>query len=300
MRKLMLTIMDKKLLSKRLKQYAALAASAIATDASAQIVYTNITDTTLVNNGDFFDISLNNDGIMEVRLLMTKYTSSYYSASFRLNMAEVQPLNSADVNMSFSVTSTYSSTSFGIAMALNNNQAINNSLNTWSNTSAYVGGYAYINNSTSTFTTSIGQFPGAGDKYLGVKFTVGTNVHYGWVRLDMSALSDSLTIKDYAYHSTPNTPIAAGDTGLTVGVNKVKNAKQFNFYATEGRIIFKDKLEPSTVLSVFDLSGKLIERRTLSIEQTDVSLNQSLNGVYIVELRNGEGVRRKKLWLGAK
>lgn len=293
--------MKMKQLNKRLKQYAALAASAIATDASAQIVYTDIRDTTLVNNGDFFDISLNNDGIMEVSLTMTKSTSSYptYSAYFRVNLAKVQPLNSADVNMSFSATSSYSS-SFGIAMALSNNQNINNSLNTWSNTSAYLGGYAYINAYSTTYTTSIGQFPGAGDKYLGVKFTIGTNVHYGWVRLDMSSLSDSLTIKDYAYHSTPNTPIAAGDTGITVGVGKVKNVKQFDFYAAEGRIIFKDKLEVSMVLSVFDLSGKLIERRTLGIEQTDITLNQSLNGVYIVELRNGEGRTRKKLWLDTK
>lgn len=294
--------MDKKLLTKRLKQYAALAASAIATDASAQIVYTNISDTTLVNNGDYFDISLNNDGIMEARLTMTKSIYSYtsYSIYIKVDMAKVQPLNSADVNMSFSATSTYSTSSFGIAMALSNNQTINNSLNAWSNTSAYLGGYADIRTASTSYTTSIGQFPGAGDKYLGVKFVIGTNVHYGWVRLDMSSLSDSLTIKDYAYHSTPNTPIAAGDTGLTVGVDKVKNVKQFDFYASNGRIIFKDKLEPQTVLSVFDLSGKLIERRALSNGQTDASLKQSLSGVYIVELRNGEGVRRKKLWLDTK
>jgi hypothetical protein len=292
--------MDKKLLNKRLKQYAALAVSAIATDASAQVIYTNISDTTLVNNGDFFDISLNNDGIMEVRLTMTKSTSSYptYSAYFRVDMAKVQPLNSADVNMSFSATSSYSS-SFGIAMALNNNQSINNSLNTWSNTSAYLGGYADVRTSSSSFTTSIGQFPGAGDKYLGVKFIIGTNVHYGWVRLDMSTLSDSLTIKDYAYEATPNISIAAGDTGLTVGLNNVKQ-QQFDFYASRGRIVFKDNIEPLTVLSVFDLSGKLIEERELRMGQTDASLKQSLSGVYIVELRNGEGVTRNKLWLETK
>lgn len=293
--------MEKKLLSKRLKQYAALAASAIATDASAQIIYTNISDTTLVNNGDFFDISLNNDGIMEVRLTMTKYTSSYpsYNAFIQVNVANVQPMNLADVNMSFSATTSYSS-SLGIAMALNNNQSINNSLNTWSNTSAYLGGYAYINSSATTFTTSIGQFLGAGDKYLGVKFTVGTNVHYGWVRLDLSSLSDSLTIKDYAYHSTPNTPIAAGDTGLTVGLNNTNKLKAFDFFATEGKIVFKDKLEKTSVLSIYDLSGKLIERRSLNKEPNEVLLKQQLNGVYVVELRSEDGVRRKKLWLATK
>ncbi|MEX2379839.1 MAG: T9SS type A sorting domain-containing protein [Vicingaceae bacterium] len=293
--------MSKGILTKRLKQYAALAASAIATDASAQIVYTDITDTTLVNNGDYFDISLNNDGTMEVRLTMTKSIFSYpsYSMYIKLDMAKVQPLNSADVNMSFSATSSYSS-SFGVAMALSNNQTINNSLNTWSNTSAYVGGYADIRTSSTSYTTSVGQFPGAGDKYLGVKFTVGSNVHYGWVRLDMSSMSDSLTIKDYAYESKSNTPIAAGDTGLTVGVNKIKHTKQFDFYATEGRVVLKNKLEGATVLSVYDLSGKLIEERELNIGQTDVTMKQSLSGVYIVELRNGEGVRRKKLWLDTK
>jgi hypothetical protein len=115
----------------------------------------------------------------------------------------------------------------------------------------------------------------------------------------MSTLSDSLTIKDYAYEATPNISIAAGDTGLTVGLNNVKQ-QQFDFYASRGRIVFKDNIEPLTVLSVFDLSGKLIEERELRMGQTDASLKQSLSGVYIVELRNGEGVTRNKLWLETK
>jgi len=91
--------MKKKLLPKRLKHYAALAASAIASEASSQVVYTNMADTTLVNNGDFFDISLNNDGVMEVRLSISKYTSTNGPIYVRRSSAGAEALNFADINM---------------------------------------------------------------------------------------------------------------------------------------------------------------------------------------------------------
>jgi hypothetical protein len=56
----------------------------------------------------------------------------------------------------------------------------------------------------------------AGFRYL----DVGNQYHYGWIRLKLSGVSPvtspgqaTLTAVDWAYEDTPNTPIAAGDTG---------------------------------------------------------------------------------------
>ena len=49
------------------------------------------------------------------------------------------------------------------------------------------------------------------DKYLGLRFIIKGQTHYGWARLDVLSLSHWV-IKDYAYNATPNKPILAGQT----------------------------------------------------------------------------------------
>ncbi len=48
------------------------------------------------------------------------------------------------------------------------------------------------------------------DKIMGLKFNIGTNVHTAWLRYSISADKKSITIKDGAYHNTPNAEITAG------------------------------------------------------------------------------------------
>jgi hypothetical protein len=52
--------------------------------------------------------------------------------------------------------------------------------------------------------------------YLGLKFMVGSEVHYGWARIAVQAdrLSIKATLTGYAYETVPNRPIV---TGLTHG-----------------------------------------------------------------------------------
>jgi hypothetical protein len=50
--------------------------------------------------------------------------------------------------------------------------------------------------------------------YLGLKFLIGGQVHYGWARIKLPSPGDYElpSIYGYAYESTPNTPITAGQT----------------------------------------------------------------------------------------
>jgi len=301
---------EMKIMKSKLKHYSALAASVVALDASAQVVYTNISDTILVNNGDYFDIDLNNDGIREGRIEFIDYSTTSSSSVFSIQAAEVDSLVNASINIiSSSLGSTTSTSSTYVAAALNLNTPINNNLNNWSNagstttstsSSAFdgvlIGGKAIVNSSTSSYSINIGQFPGAGDKFLGVKFTIGTSVHYGWLRLDMSINSDSITIKDFAYETTPNTPILAGSTISTVGIAKQAEKTTFDFFAANGKIKINSELTSNSVLSIYDLSGKLFQSEMIG-NQNEVGIQGNLEGIYIVEIRNSTGVTRKKLWL---
>jgi hypothetical protein len=64
---------------------------------------------------------------------------------------------------------------------------------------------------------SYGNFPGtAKNRYLGVRFLIHGETHYGWVRLSVDTRSPkiSATITAYAYETVPNKPILAGTAAL--------------------------------------------------------------------------------------
>lgn len=57
----------------------------------------------------------------------------------------------------------------------------------------------------------------SGDKYVGFKFQHSNNTYYGWAKIDLEQDNGNykVVLSAYAYQSTPNTPIKAGDKGLS-------------------------------------------------------------------------------------
>ena len=51
---------------------------------------------------------------------------------------------------------------------------------------------------------------GDGDIYSGVRFYIGAELHYGWIRYNVAADGKKITLKDAAYDIRANTPIKAG------------------------------------------------------------------------------------------
>jgi hypothetical protein len=63
--------------------------------------------------------------------------------------------------------------------------------------------------------------------YLGVKFQLGKETHYGWIRLTTSCDTPGTvegTVTGYAYETLPDTPIAAGQ--IYSGVNEENDAEK--------------------------------------------------------------------------
>jgi hypothetical protein len=52
-------------------------------------------------------------------------------------------------------------------------------------------------------------------KYLGFKFTIQGEIHYGWARLNVGATNGGVyaAVTKYAYETEPNTPIVTGQNG---------------------------------------------------------------------------------------
>lgn len=64
----------------------------------------------------------------------------------------------------------------------------------------------------------IGPWKSATNRFLGFKFTLNGQVHYGWARMTVSTTFDVVkaTLTGYAYETIPNKAILAGDKGPSV------------------------------------------------------------------------------------
>ena len=68
----------------------------------------------------------------------------------------------------------------------------------------------------------------AGEAFVGARFQLGEGTqHYAWVRVDVS--QGSVRVLDYAYQSTPDTPIEAGDQGNPIATDPEALADGYRF-----------------------------------------------------------------------
>jgi len=64
------------------------------------------------------------------------------------------------------------------------------------------------NDGTFTYNKTSGNWTNQSNRYLGVKFEIGANTHYGWVFMSIDSDNDEITIHSFAYETTPNTGIS--------------------------------------------------------------------------------------------
>ena len=69
---------------------------------------------------------------------------------------------------------------------------------------------AFFSNGTNTL--SIGPWANVTNRYLGFKFLINGQIHYGWARLSVSKYVRNVELTGYAYETTPNVNIIEGHT----------------------------------------------------------------------------------------
>ncbi len=224
----------------------------------AQIVYTDIPDAT---PNATFSLDLNNDGNVDFML--------YFGGS----------AGTAGVLCSPQQNNAYAGNAVGgdyFAWALELSASICDSLDTWYGTN-YPG--------TMALGANIGYWPGAIDRYLALKLIVGTNIYYGWVRLDVVPTSTSFTVKDYAYQSTPNACIQAGQT--TLGLTHLnENAFSIfpNPFTSSTTIQTMGNLNNATLV-VSNAYGQTVKRvENISGQSVSLSRDDLPIGLYFIEL----------------
>ena len=130
-------------------------------------------------------VDLNGDGVNDFYFLFSSLFSSFIGAIGR------PPGNHLLATFSYI---------FAYAKNLATNYLINDAADHWFFLGTLNGFYS---------TYGFGNFDGA-TGYIGVRFLINGNTHYGWIQYRGDLLSASGTIIDWAYEDYPDTPIRAG------------------------------------------------------------------------------------------
>ncbi|MFN3940845.1 MAG: hypothetical protein ACK4IY_09675, partial [Chitinophagales bacterium] len=203
---------NQKIQNKQLKQYSASAIAFLsACTGNAQIIYTDIDPDVVIDApGGIFELDMDNNGASDFIFSATSisFTSTTASGVFQnfLNGVFVSPVNSNSIAGHNGMGS-----SFAYPFALENAIVIDSALeftNIYFQSLAY-SFYAIKNGSEVIPVLSVGDWlDGETDKFVGFRFKIGTEPHFGWARLDVSAENNSFTVKDYAYNSVANAAIS--------------------------------------------------------------------------------------------
>ncbi len=220
----------------RLSGYAASAGAlmAIGSNASGQVVYSGLQNLELNAPSEIMELDLNSDMVTDFNFMIYATSESASSAPYYFNYFAGYGViynPRTDFNNSWitkmSTVRSYYSYYYGstyklytaIPDGLELGEIIDSNRFSWSNFSypywAGALGIYYSVSSRSPYGTytsqwSAGDFLGE-EKFLGVRFYIGTEQHYGWMRVSLGSQVDPVTIFDWAYEATAGVRILAGD-----------------------------------------------------------------------------------------
>ena len=284
----------------KLAKFSAVAGAVIAgTNVNAQIVYQDINPDVIVNLANpNYALDFNNDASPDVTFQIAQINGSTtysgipitYQGTYGAAAAPTGGLQNVIVQ-----TGSASSSTGSYIGALNTGDAIDNA--------ASFTSYGLLAGDVTitipllgqTLNYPIGEWLGVTDKFLGVKFTAGANTHYGWVRMDVSAGADTITIKYYAFNATPDGAINAGQMVGLEGVT-LEEKVSVRSMLDEAMINVTPDLIGST-LSLVSISGQVVSK--LSIEDVDTVLSYSGldTGIYTISVQSTDGTVNKKVYV---
>lgn len=262
----------------------------------AQIIYTDITDVTLtpVVGRETLAIDLDNNGTTDFTMFALDTTIVEQGHNIPTQGCGI------DIHGNNKVDASSQSVGTGNILAVTNytnGQTIDNSGNYMTTTGT--GGYwipggvlAISANIPFAGLTNGGDFNNTTDQFIAVKFEIGSTptTHYGWIRVDVADNAASVTIKDFAYESTPDLGINSSITSI----NEKELAEANVFFANSELNI--NGVKGTYNVAVIDLLGKSITNTTVN-NNAVLALDNINNGIYLVKITKGNSIVTKKVYI---
>lgn len=222
----------------------------------SQISHTDINDFTFNHNSwVFIDIDFNNDGTPEFTL--DEQGDGVVGTFFDPN------------NVNFYGTGTFADGhGWDIMKALSNGDLIDN-------TGVFDAmGDAYVN----AFWANPDEIFPEGDSYIGVRFKLGANTHYGWLRVNST--SSVITLLDYAYNETPNETITAGQTVLSI--EDFNNGLQVSLYPNPTTDFIN--VQGQITVTKANLINLLGKTKAVKVTNNKIDVRNNTKGVYFLQV----------------
>ena len=207
-------------LGRRLSTYAATASTLliVGSAANAQISYSGLQNITLEDFTDSALIDLNDDAQYDFKFMLAGYYDSYTYGSYFLHYSIAV---GGILNPEESIYNSWIQSYYGLAKALGAGAYIDQDVENWSSGESWgfimqywISYYIQAPGYTSSYSGSLGFFTDQ-IRYLGVRFHIGEEQHYGWIRATVAEHVASMTIYDWAYEQTPDKGIRAGEGYLS-------------------------------------------------------------------------------------
>jgi hypothetical protein len=197
---------------------------ALSPSADAEIVYTP-THQVLKPDSGIFHLDLNNDGINDFR-----FSDGYFTSIFARRGA-FPTGNTSRVTGYLDVAGSVGSNravagNKGFALALPQGVKVGSARQFGSG--SRLGLMAYCNAVGGNGSTNYGFWDRSQkDRYLGFKFVISGEIHYGWARFNVgrSRCAFKATLTGYAYETLANTPIVTGKTSGTDEVGGLESSE---------------------------------------------------------------------------
>ncbi len=264
--------------STKISAYSSLAVSLVAMAsgaADAQVIYTDIIDVTVSNDGGIYKLDLDNSGSIDFNIfrLGNKSTGTYNAVS-----CDATGLNGIVGN-----------SNSASALVLNTTIASSNSWQT--------GAADLLMASSSSNSAKTGPWVAKKDHYLGLMLMISGSPHYGWARLDVNKLCNTFVIKDYAYDKTAKAKILAGDMGNTTSVTNIDGA-EVKVFASDNSITVNCGSAAPELISVKNVLGQEVKAVKATEAKTVVDMNGMPSGIYFVTVTIGGSASTTKVFVG--
>jgi hypothetical protein len=243
----------------------------------AQLIYVDISpDITISNLGDFYDLDLNGDGIMDFEIIRDG-VNIYKSVDIKR------------LHDSCSIAFYSLEVCFYAKMYANYQPIDNSSLWFNSDNNVNLGNYG-----GKTLCMHYGAFPGQVDKYLGLRLIVNGITYYGWVRIDVASNATWFKIKDYAYNDSS---IIAGQ-GIISGINDKDYKVKLEILNFTNEIIIQssDKSKIISAKLINPISQELY-KISMTSDQAILNKRKLKPGIYIIIILTTTGNYTAKLLL---
>ncbi|MCQ2327608.1 MAG: T9SS type A sorting domain-containing protein [Bacteroidales bacterium] len=227
---------------------------------SAQVVYTGFENAPVVVSGDNMEYGINFMGGQPEFMLQNYYGEEVFFACFEPGTAVVS--TPADYNANVNI------------LSANTQIGPNSEFHGYNEVEMPFFGILYLDGQHTAWV-------GAGRKYVGFKFTNAGQTYYGWAELE---LPNAATIKlyGYAYQSTPNTPIVAGDKG-NASINDVQE-NTISVYPNPVCDVLNVNVPNAETLSITNTLGQRVME--INNPATQINVSNLENGVYFLRVNN--------------